>query len=132
MRRGALRGNLAEAGDRFADPRVDCQPVSLDCVTRTDLRWGAVHWSAPDAVSTDPNEMKSTKVMVPRHGPPWLARPLGLVACCVLRAVIGRFLRNGDVMRMALPDTGGRNLDKPSFGAELIDIPSATVSHACS
>src|SRR5690348_9617948 len=47
-----------------------------------------------------------------------------------LGRVVRRFLRNGDVMRMALPHTGRRDLYKSRLRAQLLNGSGARVSHA--
>src|SRR5262249_4568018 len=47
-----------------------------------------------------------------------------------LGRVVGRFLRDGDVMRVVLPHTGGRDFDESSFRAKFIDRFGAAVAHA--
>ena len=58
---------------------------------------------------------------------PW--QPLATFSTEIVRAIIWRFLRNGDVMRMTLPYTRRRNLDKSRFASELFDRMCAAVSH---
>src|SRR5262249_32008113 len=59
-------------------------------------------------------------------------RPLANVRIGVLRpgAVVGRFLRNGDVMRMALLNRRAAHLDEASPRPQLLDVPGAAVPHA--
>src|SRR4051794_3264623 len=47
------------------------------------------------------------------------------------RAVIGRFLRDGDVMRMALLHTCRAHQNEAGPRAQLLNVASATVAHAC-
>jgi len=47
----------------------------------------------------------------------------------IARAVVWRFLRNGDVMWMALPNTGRRDLDEAGVAAEIFDRRRTAISH---
>src|SRR5262245_24873195 len=46
------------------------------------------------------------------------------------RAVVWRFLRNGNVMRMALLHRRPAHLDKASARPQLLNVPSAAIAHA--
>ncbi len=59
-----------------------------------------------------------------------VARESAFVRLVYLRAVIGCFLRDGDVMWMVLPHGRGRHFDKSSNGAKLGDGFGTTVPHS--
>src|SRR5262249_56442082 len=44
--------------------------------------------------------------------------------------VVGRFLRNSDVMRMTLLHRRRAHLDEARLGAQLLDVPGPTIPHA--
>src|SRR3954447_23476451 len=46
------------------------------------------------------------------------------------RAVVGRFLRNDDVMRMTLLHRRAAHHDEAAAGAQVLDIPAAAIAHA--
>src|SRR5207249_8699780 len=46
------------------------------------------------------------------------------------RAVVGRFLRNDDVMRMALLHRRRAHLDEASAGPQFLNVPGAAIAHA--
>src|SRR4029079_11472265 len=69
----------------------------------------------------------ASRANVPRQ----IDKGLVALAACVLRAaVVRRFLRNGDIMRMALPNPRRCNLNKARFGAQLFDGLRAAIAHA--
>src|SRR5262245_32504501 len=73
-------------------------------------------------------EPARTKTRPARHA----ARRLYAVVAAVLgpRTVVGGFLRNGDVMGMALLYRGRADEDEARAGAQLLDVACPTVAHA--
>src|SRR5690606_19426737 len=55
-----------------------------------------------------------------------------LVVAMVFGGVIWRFLRNGNVMWMALPDASRCDPDEPRFRTQVFNGWSSAVAHACS
>src|ERR1700732_2789767 len=61
-----------------------------------------------------------------------LAHVLSAVRADVFRAgaVVGRFLRNADVMRMTLLNGGRAHEDKAGPRAQLLNVPGAAIAHS--
>ena len=49
----------------------------------------------------------------------------------LIRTIVWSFVRNGDVMRMAFPNTGSSHSDKSSVFAQVFYGRRTTVTHAC-
>ncbi len=49
----------------------------------------------------------------------------------LIRTIVWSFVRNGDVMRMAFPNTGSSHSDKLSVFAQVFYGRRTTVTHAC-
>jgi len=54
---------------------------------------------------------------------------LRIIAPGVLGTIVGRFLRNSDVMRVALPHTGSGDLDESRIRAQLLDRSRSAIPH---
>src|SRR5262245_60069075 len=77
---------------------------------------GIVSWAGhtlADSQQTASSRLAGIRVPVPRP-----------------RAAVGRFLRNGDVMRMALLHRRRAHQDEAAAGAQFLDVPGPAVSHA--
>ena len=53
-----------------------------------------------------------------------------ILAAVIVGAVIGCFLRNGNVMRMTLSDARGCNLDESRFRTQFLDRVGSAIPHA--
>src|SRR5690606_10484816 len=82
------------------------------------------------ATATEPAADQSADRQ-PRAAAPSTARRrrLAVVSHTVLNAVIGRFLRNRNVMGVTLPHAGRRYLDKLRVVAQLFNVSRAAVTH---
>ncbi len=80
-----------------------------------------------ESAVTDGNKAK------PRSSVPVAAsaKLIAVGAGRLIRTIVWSFVRNGDVMRMAFPNTGSSHSDKLSVFAQVFYGRRTTVTHAC-